>query len=79
MHIHILVEVLWIVTLCTAAVGYQRFGGPCRLHLHGECPPKRWYLTARLTQRRNPQDLDVNLHRRENRKSRNHILGRTGF
>jgi hypothetical protein len=26
----------WVVTLCTVVVGYQRFGGPCYLHLHPE-------------------------------------------
>jgi hypothetical protein len=26
----------WVVTPCIDVVGYQRFGGPCCLHLHGE-------------------------------------------
>jgi hypothetical protein len=30
------VEVFWFVTPCTVAVGYQRFGGPCCLHLYSE-------------------------------------------
>jgi hypothetical protein len=30
------VEVCWVVTLCSVVVGYQRFGGPCCLHLQGE-------------------------------------------
>jgi hypothetical protein len=30
------VEVFWVVTLCSAVIGYQRFRGPCCLHLHGE-------------------------------------------
>jgi len=25
---------IWVVTFCNAAVGYQRFGGSCCLHLH---------------------------------------------
>jgi hypothetical protein len=25
------VEVVWVVTQCSVAAGYQRFGGPCRL------------------------------------------------
>jgi hypothetical protein len=30
------IEVLWIVTPCIFVVGYQRFGGPCCLHLQGK-------------------------------------------
>jgi len=30
------VEVFWVVTPYRVVVGYQRFGGPCCLHLHGE-------------------------------------------
>jgi hypothetical protein len=30
------VELLWIVTPRSDVVGYQRFGGPCCLHLHLE-------------------------------------------
>jgi len=33
-------------------------------------PPKRWRNT---TWRHNPEDLDLNLHRRENLKFRTHI------
>jgi hypothetical protein len=29
------VEVFWVVTSRSVVVGYQRFGGPCCLHLHG--------------------------------------------
>jgi len=29
------VKVFWGVTPCTVVVGYQRFSGPCCLHLHG--------------------------------------------
>jgi len=29
------VEVFWVVTQCSVVVGYQRFGGPCFLHLQG--------------------------------------------
>jgi hypothetical protein len=31
--VYIQVEVFWIVTLCSDAVGYQRLGRPCCLHL----------------------------------------------
>jgi hypothetical protein len=30
------VEVLWVVTQCSVAVGYQRFRGPCCHHLQCE-------------------------------------------
>jgi hypothetical protein len=29
-------EVLWVVTSCSDVVRYERFGGPCCLHLQGE-------------------------------------------
>jgi len=29
-------DVFWVLTSCSDAVGYQRFGGFCRLHLQGE-------------------------------------------
>jgi hypothetical protein len=30
------VDVFWVVTPSSVVVGYQRFGGPCCLHLQGE-------------------------------------------
>jgi hypothetical protein len=30
------VKVFWVVMLCSVAVGYQCFRGPCCLHLQGE-------------------------------------------
>jgi hypothetical protein len=30
------VEMPWVVTPCSAVVGYQRFRAPCCLHLQGE-------------------------------------------
>jgi len=30
------VRVFKVVTSCSAVAGYQRYGGPCCLHLHGE-------------------------------------------
>jgi len=30
------VEVIWVVTPCSVAVGYWQFRGPCCLHLQGE-------------------------------------------
>jgi hypothetical protein len=34
--VKIQVEVVWVVTPCKVVVGYQRFRGPCCLHLQGE-------------------------------------------
>jgi len=28
--------VLWVVTVCNDAVGYQHFRGPCSLHLNNK-------------------------------------------
>jgi len=33
--VKIKVEFFCVVTQCRIVVGYQRFGGPCRLHLQG--------------------------------------------
>jgi hypothetical protein len=30
------IEVFWVVTPCSVVVAYQRFGGPCCLHLQSE-------------------------------------------
>jgi hypothetical protein len=32
-HLYVQVEVFWVVTPCSVAVGYQHFRGPCCLHL----------------------------------------------
>jgi hypothetical protein len=36
------VEILCVVTLCSVAAGYQRFGGPCCHHLQDKA--KRFVL-----------------------------------
>jgi hypothetical protein len=36
MVVKIQVEVSWVVTACSVAVGYQCFRGPCYLHLQDE-------------------------------------------
>jgi hypothetical protein len=36
MAMMIQVVVFWVMTPCSDVVGYQRFGGPCCLHLQGE-------------------------------------------
>jgi hypothetical protein len=35
MAVKIQVEVFWVVMPCSVVAGYQRFGGPCCLHLQG--------------------------------------------
>jgi len=32
--------IFWVVMPCNFASGYQRFGGPCCLHLHGAVTQK---------------------------------------
>jgi len=42
------VKALWVVTVCSVAVGYKHFGGQCCLYLQGEGPLISWYPTATL-------------------------------
>jgi len=44
--VKIQVEVFWVVTPCSVVVGYQRFGEPCCLHLHGEVFKGLWVVTS---------------------------------
>jgi len=54
--------VLGVLTPRSDAVGDQRFGGSCRLHLQGK-------ISHHITTRhKNPEDHDLNLHRREDLK-----------
>jgi hypothetical protein len=49
MIVHVMV--LWVLIPCSDVVGYQRFGGPFCLHLHGEGNPEDYDLKiALLTQ-----------------------------
>jgi len=57
--------VYWVVAPRSYVAGYQRFGGPCCLYLHGET-----LLSYHITRRHNPEDRDLNLRRSENRKPR---------
>jgi hypothetical protein len=41
---NIQVEVVWVVASCSITVGYQRFGGPCCLHLQGEVHRQSFYI-----------------------------------
>jgi len=46
-------EVFWVVTPCSVVVGYQRFRGPCCLHIKGVLS---YHNTTR---HHNPEDLDL--------------------
>jgi hypothetical protein len=51
------VELFWVVTPCSVVIGYQRFRGPCFLHLQGEVS---YHNT---TERHNPEGLDFSFTR----------------
>jgi hypothetical protein len=53
-YVKLQVEVFRVVTPRSVVVGYQCFGGPFCLHLQV------------ITRRHNPEELDLNLHHREN-------------
>jgi hypothetical protein len=53
------VEVIWVVTLYSVVVGFQRFGGPFCLHLQGE--DRGSMVSYSTTRRHNPDDLDLKL------------------
>jgi hypothetical protein len=48
------VEVFWVLTSCSVVVGYQRFGGSCRLHLQGEVSGVLRHIY--------PEDLDLRMY-----------------
>jgi len=68
--------VFWVLTPCSDVVGYQYFRKARCLHLQGEVnmEEERSSETSvyyhNTTGRHNPEELDLNLHRRENLKSR---------
>jgi hypothetical protein len=87
------VEVFWVVTPCGGVVGYQCFGGTCCLHLHGgvsslhfpsfhsedggSMSSETLVFHHNITRGLNAEDLDLNLHRREDLKFR--VLGLCEF
>jgi hypothetical protein len=58
-----------VVTPRNDVVGYKRFGEACCLHVQGNCTLDiaSYHVTNR---RQNPEDRDLNLHRRETFKIR---------
>jgi hypothetical protein len=61
--VKIQVAVLWVVTLCIAAVGSQSFKGPCCISLKMKtAKSSKTLISYRNTARRhNPEDLDLGL------------------
>jgi len=56
------VEAFWIVTSCGVVVGYQRFRGPCCLHLQDDGGPlKLWHATIILQGVTTPKTWTWNL------------------
>jgi len=59
------VDILWVVTPCSFVVGYQRFRGPCCLHLQGEVKMEAAWTSETLishrniTRRHKAEDLDT--------------------
>jgi hypothetical protein len=55
------VEVFWVVTSCSVVVGYQRFRGPCCLHLQGRARSSEMLVSYHnATGRHNSEGLDLN-------------------
>jgi hypothetical protein len=58
---NIQVQIFWVVTPCGFVVGYQRFVGPCCLHLHGEGFSETLVSYHNTTWRHNQEDLDLKI------------------
>jgi hypothetical protein len=58
------VEFFWLITPCSDVVWCQRFGGQCCSHLQGKESTETLVSYRIITRCHNPEDLDVDLHRR---------------
>jgi len=58
--VKIQVEVIWVVTPCSDMVGYERFGGPCCLHLQGEDGGSK--VLRNTTRFHNSEGLGLNMN-----------------
>jgi hypothetical protein len=58
------VEVFWILTPCSGVVGYQRFYSA--LEMEAAWSPETLVSCHNATRRHSPEDVDLNLQRREN-------------
>jgi hypothetical protein len=62
------VEVFWVVTQCSVAVGYQRFRSSCCLHLHfalkmeAARTPEKFVSYHNTTRQQNPEELNLYLN-----------------
>jgi len=56
--VRIYVHVFWVVMQCIVVVGYQRFGGPCCLHLQDEHTPLKSRTYHNTTRRHNAEEID---------------------
>jgi hypothetical protein len=70
--INIQIEVLWVATLYSVAVGYQRFGGLVASIFRVKMEAERSYHNT--TRRHNAEDLHLNLHCRENVRSLTNVI-----
>jgi hypothetical protein len=82
-HLNVKVEVFWAAMPCSVVAGNQRFRDPCCLTLpwrwRQHRNPKHWCPSNNTMRRHNPEDLDLNLHLRENFKSHLNVVTNDTF
>jgi len=73
MAVNFQVGFFWIVKRCSVVVGYQRFGGPCCLHL--QCETLVSYHN--ITRRHNPEEFDqIRTNSEERMKRKKEVVER---